>query len=66
MIREMHSLFLFFRMSRFNNNILSNIYFASIGSEVLSFARTISEINSFVKLSNRRLKKMQKQGNINP
>lgn len=44
-------------------NIPSNIYYASIGSEILNFARTTSHINTFVTLSNRLLKRMQKQGN---
>lgn len=45
MIRERHS-----------SNISSNVYYASIGSEVLRFAK-----NTFVTLSNSLLWRMQKQ-----
>ena len=48
-------------MPQFDSNITWNIYCASIGSEILKFARTISDMNTFVTLSNRLLKMMQKQ-----
>ena len=59
----MHSLFhSLVHMPHLGSNIPSNIYYASIGSEVSKFARTTSNINNFVTLSNRLLKKMQKEG----
>ena len=52
--------FYFVRMSHLDNNIPSNIYYASIRSENIRFARTTFDINSFLTLSNRLLKRMQK------
>ena len=43
------------RMPHLDRNIPSNIYYATIGSAILIFARTTSEVNCL-------LKKMQKQG----
>ena len=50
------------RMSCLDSNIPSNVYYASIGSEILRFARTTSDENIFVTLSNPVLKRMHKQG----
>ena len=44
-----------------DSNIPSNIYYQSIGSEILRFGRTTLEINTFVTLSICLLKRMQKQ-----
>ena len=43
-------------------NIPSNICYASTGSEISRCARTTSDISAFVTLSNRHLKRIQKQG----
>ena len=48
-------------MPHLDNNIPSNIYYASIGFEILRFTWTTSDINTFVTLSNRILKRKQKQ-----
>ena len=61
MVREIHSLFLLFLCQICN--FLSNVYYASIGSETLRFDRTASDMNTFVTLPNRLLKTMQKQQN---
>ena len=45
-----------------DSNIPLNIYYASIGSEILKFARTASDSKTFATLSNRLLKRMQKIG----
>ena len=59
MIREMHSLFhSLVRIPHLDSNVPSNISYAFMGSEVLKFARTTLNINNFVTLSNRLLKKM--------
>ena len=42
----------------------SNICYAHIGSEILRFARTTSDINTLPKLANQLLKRMQKQSSI--
>ena len=49
-------------MPHLDSNIPSNIYDASIGSEILRFARTTSDKITFVTLSNRLLERMKKQG----
>ena len=49
-------------MSHLDTNISWNIYYASIGSENLRCIRTTSDINTFATLSNRLLKRIQKQG----
>ena len=59
--RDMFSFSIVF-MPHFDSNIPSNIYYASIGSGILSFVKTTSDINTFVTLSNRLLKRMKKQG----
>ena len=48
-------------MPHLDNNIPSNIYYASIDFEILRFTWTTSDINTFVTLSNRILKRKQKQ-----
>ena len=35
-------------MPNLDSNILSNIYYASIGSKILRFAKTNSDINTFM------------------
>ena len=52
MIREMHNLFTIARMQHLDSNIPSNISCASICSQILRFARTSSNINTFVTLPN--------------
>ena len=47
-------------MPHLDSNIPSNIYYACESFEVLRFARTTSDINTFVTLSDRLLKRMQK------
>ena len=49
-------------MSHLESNISSNIYYLYLGSEILRFGRTASDIYTFVTLSNRLLKRMHKQG----
>ena len=48
-------------MPHLDNNIPSNIYNASMGSEILKFPVTTSDINTFVTLSLRFIKRIQKQ-----
>ena len=50
-------------MPYFDKNISSNVYDASIGSEMLRPVRTINDIKTPVILSSCFLKRMQKQGN---
>ena len=50
-------------MPYLDSNIPSNIYYESIGSGILRFARTTSYINTFVTLSHCLLKRIEKQGN---
>ena len=50
------------RIPHSDSNVLSNIYYASIGSETLRFPRNSSGINTFLTLFSRLLKRMQKQG----
>ena len=50
------------RFQHLESNITSNINYVSRDSEILSFARTASDSNKSKALSNRFLKKMQKQG----
>ena len=47
-------------MPHLDSNIPLNIYCASKSFEVLRFTRTTSDINTFVTLSDRLLKRMQK------
>ena len=49
-------------MPHLDSNIPSNICYVSIGSEILRFARTTSDINTLLKLANQLLKRMQKKG----
>ena len=39
-------------MLHLDSDFLSNIYYASIGSQTLKFARTTSDSDTFIKLSN--------------
>ena len=48
-------------MPHLDNNIPSNIYNTSMGSEILKFPITTSDINTFVTLSLRFIKRIQKQ-----
>ena len=47
-------------MQNLDSNILSNVYYASICSEILRFDRATSDMNTFVTLPNLLLKRMQK------
>lgn len=49
------------RVPPLDRNIQLHNYYASIGSEILRFARTIFEKSIFIKLSNYLLKGKQKQ-----
>ena len=49
-------------MPHLDSNNPSNIYYASIDSKMLRFARSTLDINTFVTLSNHILTRMQKQG----
>ena len=49
-------------MPYLNGKISSNIYYTSVGSEVLRLARSTSDINVFVTLSNCLLKRIQEKG----
>ena len=49
-------------MPHFDCNVPLNIYYASISSGMLSFTKNTSDINTFVILPNRLLKRMKKQG----
>ena len=48
-------------MPHLDSNIPSDIYYASIGSEILKFARSTSDINTFLTLFSCLLRKMQQQ-----
>ena len=50
------------RMLHLDSNIPSNIYYPSIGTEILRFGGTTSDKNTFATISYSILKKMQKQG----
>lgn len=52
-------------MAHLDRYIQSNIYYAYEGSEIFRFARTTSDINTLVTLSNYALKRTQKQGEVN-
>ena len=49
-------------MRHLDSSIPSNIYYTSIGSKIPRFDRTASDSNTFIRLSNQLLKRMQKQG----
>lgn len=42
------------RMPYLNRNIPSSIFYASIGSEVVRFARTTTDSNAFITLANKK------------
>ena len=48
-------------MPHLGSNVPSEISYASIGSEILRFARTTSDSNAFITFANQFLKKMQKE-----
>ena len=50
------------QMSYLESNIPSNIYYVSIGSEILRFAKTTSDSNNFITLATQIMKRMQKSG----
>ena len=55
------------RVPYLDRNILSEIDYVSIGSEILRFVETTLEINTFVKLSNHLLREYaNKEVNIDP
>ena len=62
MKREMHFHLYTFRILQLDSNIPLSIDYASIVSEILKFARTASDINTFATLSNHLLKRMQNMG----
>ena len=57
MTREMYFYFSIVYMPHWGSNIPSNIYYASMGSEVVRFAETTSDINTSVTLFSCLLKK---------
>ena len=47
-------------MSQLDSNIPSNIYYGSLESEIISFARTTTDSNTFITIANQFLKWVQK------
>ena len=56
----MHS-FVLCCISHLDSNISSNIYYESIGFDIIKFVRTNSDVDTFVTLPSCLLKKIQKQ-----
>ena len=49
-------------MPYLDSNIPSKIFYSTIGSEVLRFARTTTSLEDFIRLVNSLFKRMHKQG----
>ena len=50
-------------MPHLDSNILSNIYYASLASQILRFHRNTSGSNTFITLVNQLIKRIQMQDN---